>query len=512
MTLQEYKTAAGGIILYTGNPNIDMLERLSSGYGDLWHSSFEQGYKNAFPDLVHQSSVLFWYINDFDGLDECVSWRINPDHFAIRKTAWDAMGGFDKDYENIQMQALDFGYNAVDSQGVIPLYVKGLYTNTDKQKVAISTRDRHVFFRKHFKTDHALFMIYRKGLWKLSEWKALFYARKHFLKINSRPILAPRKLKEITGNPSVSYIIPTMSRQLYTLELLKDLQNQNYKPNQVVIVDATPEADRDESLYDPSHYSFELNVIWQKTKGSCRARNEAIEICKGEYIVFGDDDIRILPDFIENHIRILQIYNAGGCNGLDIQADNASQNLDDLKKKLTVLGERRWIVGTTPNFSNANSCVRKEFVDQLVGNDINYDGGYGEDGDFGLSLIKLGVPVIFNPFSANLHLKPAGGGYRFWGAQAKIMGKKRKKQPWELDTPVKSIRPVPSPTVMYQFQKHFTQAQITEYRHKYFFLFLFKGPKISFLWRLLRVPYKQLQFNKSVFYAKKLLALGVRTK
>ena len=53
-------------------------------------------------------------------------------------------------------------------------------------------------------------------------------------------------------------------------------------------------------------------------------------------------------------------------------------------------------------FSNANSCVKKEYVDLLVGNDINYDGGYGEDGDFGISLLKLGIPVLHNPFSANL--------------------------------------------------------------------------------------------------------------
>ena len=78
-------------------------------------------------------------------------------------------------------------------------------------------------------------------------------------------------------------------------------------------------------------------------------------------------------------------------------------------------------------FSNANSCVKRTHVDQLKGNDINFDGGYGEDTDFGISLIKTGIPVLFNPFSANLHLKPPAGGYRFWGNQAKKLGKKRKQ-------------------------------------------------------------------------------------
>lgn len=512
MTLKPYTTSGGEIILYNGSPDFTQLEILASGYGDVWHSSFEQGFKNAFQDLAHQSSVLFWYINDFDGLDVCVSWRINPNQFAIRQSAWETMGGFDADYEHLHMQALDFGYNALRNQGVIPLYVKGLFTDSIQEKPQISTQDRYTFYIKNFKVDHALFMLYRKGIWRPSEWKAFLKARKKYQYTINRPLLAPRKLQPLEGKPTVSYIIPTMMRQDFTLRLLDDLTTQTYRPTQVVVVDATPPEMRDETLYNASNYPFELTVLWQTSKGSCRARNEAIELCKGEYIVFGDDDIRIGADFIENHLRILQTYKAGGCNGLDIMAENPNQDLSDLALRLEKLGNRRWLVGSTQMFSNANSCVKAAYVHQLVGNDINYDGGYGEDGDFGLALLKLGVPVLHNPFSVNLHLKPVSGGYRFWGAQAKIMGKKRKKQPWELDTPVRWIRPVPSPTLMYQFHKHFTPAQVTEFRHKYFFLFLFKGPKWSLPLRLLRVPYKQLQFNKSIFYAKKLLALGVRTK
>ena len=68
MIFKEYKTINGELILYRGSPNFDKLEQLAIGYGDIWHSSFEQGYKNAFQDLAIQSSVLFWYINDFEDL------------------------------------------------------------------------------------------------------------------------------------------------------------------------------------------------------------------------------------------------------------------------------------------------------------------------------------------------------------------------------------------------------------------------------------------------------------
>ena len=84
-------------------------------------------------------------------------------------------------------------------------------------------------------------------------------------------------------------------------------------------------------------YPFDLIIKWQESKGSCRARNEAIAFCTGDYIVFGDDDIRIPADFIENHIRLLQTYNAGACNGLDMEADFYTQDLNDLKNKVSKL-------------------------------------------------------------------------------------------------------------------------------------------------------------------------------
>jgi glycosyltransferase involved in cell wall biosynthesis len=511
MILKEYKTNSGEIILYIGNPDFDKLEQLSKGAGDIWHSAFEQGYKNAFPELVYQTAVFFWYINDFDDLNECVSWRVNPNQFAVRKSVWDALNGFDTEYENPQIQALDFGYNAVRNSGAVSLYVNHLFAINAIEKINISAKDRYTFFIKNFKLDHALFMIYRQGFWKYQEWKAFFYAKNKFKKSPPKLILKPKELLAIEGNPTVSYIIPTMFRQDFTLQLLDDLACQSYKVTQVIVVDATPVNDRDESLYFEKKHPFELIVKWQESKGSCRARNEAIALCTGDYIVFGDDDIRVPSDFIENHIRFLQTNNSGACNGLDIRADHQKQNLQDLENKLIAIENKRWIAGCAQMFSNANSCVKREFVTKLVGNDVNFDGGYGEDSDFGMSLSKIGVTVLYNPFSANLHLKPPVGGYRFWGVQASITGKKRKSQPWELDVPVKKIKPVPSPTVMYGIIKHYTAQQVIEYKNKYFFMYLFKGKKISFLYRLLRIPYKNIQFNKSLFYAKNLLNLGKRT-
>ena len=86
INFKEYKSKTGEEILYVGNPDFEKLETLVVGNGDIWHSSFEQGYKNAFQDIVYQTVVFFWYVNDFDNLDECISWRLNPNSFAVRKS------------------------------------------------------------------------------------------------------------------------------------------------------------------------------------------------------------------------------------------------------------------------------------------------------------------------------------------------------------------------------------------------------------------------------------------
>lgn len=509
--LREHTTASGEVLLYRGNPNLDLLETLALGEGDIWHSSLDQGYRNAFPEIIYQTVVYFWYAKDFDGLDQSVSWRINPHAFVVRKHVWETFGGFDLDYENLQMSAFDFGFNRLRYQGAIPLYIKGLF-NPSSEEVIISKNDIYTFYIKNFKLSHSVYMLFRKGLWNPKELKSFRYAKKSFSFKEKSTLLKPRVLDSIQGTPKVSYIIPTMMRQDFTLNLLRDLENQTYKPFEVIIVDATPEHARDESLYNSVQYSFKVVFKWQTTKGSCRARNEAIDLCTGDYIIFGDDDIRIQPEFIENHIRLLQTYNAKACNGLDIRADHQKQTLTDLDEKLNAMGSSRWKVGASQSFSNANSCVSRRVVNQLVGNDINYDGGYGEDGDFGLSISKLGITVLHNPFSVNLHLKPPLGGYRFWGQQAKLIGNKRKQQPWELGKPVNWIVPKPSPTIMYQLFKHFDAKQRHEYKIKYFVFYFTKAKMMELPLRLLKFPWRLLQFNKSVFYAKNLMALGKRTK
>jgi glycosyltransferase involved in cell wall biosynthesis len=508
MEINSYTTKNGHNLVFAGFPDFDLLEKLVLGPGDCWHSSFEQGYKNALSDVVYQSNVSWWYVKDFDNLDECVSWRMNSFAFVMRKEIWDHFGGFDSNYESDIMKGLALGFDLIRGGGVV-LYVKNLFISSEISFKPFSTKDLFVFFRKKFRSEHANYLFLRKGIFRPNFWRSYFSTKGKYKYIENK-FFKGRKLIQLQGNPTVSFIIPTMMRQEMTHQLLLDLNAQTYKPTTVIVVDGTTEQNRDLHWYDEKLFNFKLKIQWQTSKGSCRARNEAINLSQDDYIIFADDDIRIEPNYIENHLRFLQTYNAEACNGLDIQADNFKQDLKDLERKAKQLPPERFKVGVTSSFNNANSCVLRKHVFALGGNDINYDGGYGEDGDFGLTLVKSGVAVMYNPHSRNLHLKPISGGYRWWGEQAKILGKQRKSQPWELDTPVGLIRPVPSPTIMYQILKQFDREAQKEYKIKYFLYHFIKGKKTDIPIKLLLLPLKIMQYNKSLFYAKKLMNIGVR--
>jgi glycosyltransferase involved in cell wall biosynthesis len=509
---QTYHTSSGDEILYAGTPDFTLLEQLSEGCGDVWHSSLDQGFTNAFRELIFQTATFFWFLNDVTGYATSVSWRINPFQMAIRKSVWEQVKESIRDYENHCMAAFDIGFNLIRYQGGTVLYCKGLFPQGGNNLQAISPKDRYTFFIKNFKKEHAFYMLFRRGVWRWKEWQALNFAIKYYRPKIERPVVPVRSLKEFKGNPTVSYIIPTMMRQEWTHRLLTDLSNQTYVPTEVIVVDATPPEQRKEGIYETINYPFTLKVHWQTTQGSCRARNEALADSSGEYIIFGDDDIRLPEDFVAVHIQFLQTYQVPACNGLDIRADHQVQDLNDLYRKVNELGELRWKSGVSYMFSNANSCIHRSVLDQLKGNDINYDGGYGEDSDFGYSIFKAGKLVLVNPYAVNLHLKPPVGGYRHWGKESAKKGKARKQQPWELDKPVTGWPPVPSPTIMYFNIKHYPQEQVNEYTWKYFFLYFFKDRSQSMFQKIVRFPRRLIQYRKSIFYAQQLKALGKRTE
>ncbi len=55
MNLKTFQSDTGEELLYTGRPDMKIVEQLVHGPGDVWHSSANQGFQNCFPELVYPS-------------------------------------------------------------------------------------------------------------------------------------------------------------------------------------------------------------------------------------------------------------------------------------------------------------------------------------------------------------------------------------------------------------------------------------------------------------------------
>ena len=84
--------------------------------------------------------------------------------------------------------------------------------------------------------------------------------------------------------------------------MLLDLDNQKYRNFEVFVVDQSDNFSK--SFYEG--YKSNIRVIRQKEKALWKARNNAIKLSNGDYILLFDDDSRVNSDWIEEHLRCIE--------------------------------------------------------------------------------------------------------------------------------------------------------------------------------------------------------------
>ncbi|WP_436945917.1 glycosyltransferase family 2 protein [Staphylococcus xylosus] len=110
--------------------------------------------------------------------------------------------------------------------------------------------------------------------------------------------------------PIVSIIIPTFNRKP---ELLKrsilSILNQNYKKFEILIIDDNYDNNYISQISNSIQAFNDERIIYVKNKtniGGAKSRNKGIEIAKGKYISFLDDDDFYLKDKLEKQIEFLE--------------------------------------------------------------------------------------------------------------------------------------------------------------------------------------------------------------
>lgn len=230
----------------------------------------------------------------------------------------------------------------------------------------------------------------------------------------------------IRSNPKVSIIIPTLNRYEYLKDVMIDLENQDYKNFEVIIVDQSEPFNED--FY--KGWNLDLKYYHQEEKALWLARNFAIKSATGEYILLYDDDSRVEPDWIRQHLKCIDYFKCDISSGVSLSMVGAKIPEDYAYFKWSAQLDTGNVL-FSKQMMNDTGMFDRQFEKQRMG-----------DGEFGLRSYLCGKTNISNPYAKRIHLKVQSGGLRQMGA-------------WDAFQNAKIFAPKPIPSVLYLVRKYF---------------------------------------------------------
>lgn len=230
----------------------------------------------------------------------------------------------------------------------------------------------------------------------------------------------------IKQQPKVSVIIPTLNRYSYLKDALSDLEQQDYRNFEVIVCDQSDKLEQE--FY--KEWKLDLKLIRQEEKALWLARNTSIRNAEGEYILLFDDDSRVKPDWITQHLRCLNYFNTDISSGvsLSVVGSKIPENYSFF----------RW----SDQIDTGNVMFKKEMMKITGMFDRQFERQRQGDGEFGLRCFLLGLRNVSNPLAGRIHLKVTEGGLRQMGS-------------WDGLRPKKIFGPRPVPSVLYLSRKYF---------------------------------------------------------
>lgn len=333
----------------------------------------------------------------------------------------------DESYKSKEASEYDLSWQAIQKG-----YIGSVNCYTSFQTLPLI--DEYHFLRKNFNPFWVLYVLCIRICSLKNPIKELscFLKTKNVSRINyaSQAIMYTEyenfESKLVVTKPLISIVIPTLNRYDYLKDVLIDLEKQDYKNFEVIIVDQTENFQED--FY--KNWKLNINYWYQEEKALWKARNEAIKVAKGEYVLLYDDDSLIEPDWISQHIKTLDFFKADISSGVSISTVGAS------------VPKNYSFFRVSDQLDTGNVLLKKSVFKEIGLFDRQYEKQRMGDGEYGLRAYLHGYLNVSNPFAKRIHLKVSTGGLRQMGS-------------WDGFRPKKWFGPRPVPSVLYQFRKYY---------------------------------------------------------
>ncbi len=411
-------------------------------------------------------------------------------HFPSCAVAIGYEENLDGRYETKSAQLADKAYDLWNSGELL------YSTPSDIQQLAQlpspTLKDEYTFIRKYWGTVWAVYVL----LFRLLSLKNPFTEIKNFISTRHiakyKPKASMSQLEDyhhfrsplVATAPLVAIIIPTLNRYDYLKDALKDLEAQTYNHIEVIVVD---QSDRfEEDFY--KDFRLHLKVIRQKEKQLWTARNKAIQATGADYLLFFDDDSRVKPNWVQEHLKCLDYFDAAISAGvsLSVVGGKIPENYSQF----------RW----ADQFDSGNAMVKREVFRHIGLFDEQFNGLRMGDGEFGFRCYKYGYKSISNPLAPRVHYKASAGGLREMGS-------------WDGFRPKKWFAPKPVPSVIFLYKKYLPHHLYKHAVLKGIILsnvpYKYKGSShmlvLSMLLSVIKSPILYIQYKKAEQIALKML-------
>lgn len=336
----------------------------------------------------------------------------------------------DKSYQTRSAQLADMGYRQW-YRGVLSESTKTAIENAYKERPTL--KDEYIFIRKYWGSAWALFAL----MLRIATFKNPFREIKSFLQTKSiqrvalydKPVTYPDfenfQSALINHQPKVAVIIPTLNRYACLKDVLKDLEKQDYKNFEVIIIDQSEPFKEDFF----NGFQLDIHLIRQEEKALWTARNTAIKATDASYLLFFDDDSRVGPDWVSAHLKCLDYFQADISAGVSLAV--TGQKVSESYQYF------RW----ADQFDSGNALVKRTVFKRIGIFDEQFNGMRMGDGEFAYRAYLQGIKSISNHTAARIHLKAGSGGLREMGS-------------WDGFRPTKWFAPKPVPSVIYMTKKY----------------------------------------------------------
>lgn len=199
--------------------------------------------------------------------------------------------------------------------------------------------------------------------------------------------------------PAVSIIITNYNYGAFIAEAIESALAQTFTDREIIVID---DASTDNSIEIATRYP--VRVLRQENSGVCVARNNALSLASGRYVMFLDADDRLVPTAVEHMVALL---------------DRQPAHVAYVYGQMRYFGRKDGIFASMPfdpvklmqaNFVCATTLIRREILVEAGG----YDDGFRmlrEDWELYIRLCRKGFVGIFLPevvLEYRKHKEPTG--------------------------------------------------------------------------------------------------------